>query len=54
MGTTAGKELADASGWKKIFVGEAYNFRAYFWPIRYPVGDWEELNHRQGEQRNTW
>lgn len=55
MDTTAGKELKDASGQKKIFVGEAYDFRAYFWPIlRYPDEDWEDLNHRQEEQRNTW
>lgn len=48
VGTKVGEELTDASGQKKVFVGEVYDLRApFWWGMRYLDRDWEELNSRQ-------
>ena len=42
--TKVRKELADVRGRRKVFLGEVYDFSDRYWRVRYPDGDWEELN----------
>lgn len=53
VGTKVGREFTDASGQKKVFVGEVYDLRAPFWRVRYQKENWEELNSRQVRQGRT-
>ena len=36
--------MADIRGRRKAFMGEVYVFGDPYWRVRYPDGDWEELN----------
>ena len=38
------RELADIHGRRKVFLGEVYDSSDPYWRVRYPDGDWEELN----------
>ena len=43
-------ELADVCGRRKVFLGEVYDFIHPCWRVRYPDGDWEELNRHEVKQ----
>ena len=43
--------MADIRGQIKVFLGEVYDFSDPYWRVRYPDGDWEELNRQEINQR---
>ena len=53
--TNVRREFADIRGWRKVSLGQLYDFSDPCWRVRYPDGDWEELN-RQDIKRGgmTW
>ena len=50
IGTKVRREFADIRGRRKVFVGEVYDFSNPYWRVRYPDGDWEELNRHEVNQ----
>ena len=47
VGTQVRREFADGMGQAKAFTGVIYYFNEPYWRVRYPDGDWEELNGQQ-------
>lgn len=46
-GTQEGKPFEEADGVSLVIVGHVYDFQSPYWPVRYPDGDWEELNRQE-------
>ena len=49
--TKVRRELADVRGRRTVLFGEVYDFNDPYWWVRYPDGDWEELNRHEIKQR---
>ena len=50
IGTKVRREFADIRGKRRVFVGKVYDFSDPYWRVRYPDGDWEELNRLEVER----
>ena len=47
VGTKVRRGFADGTGYIKEDTGVVYDFCVPYWRVRYPDGDWEELNDRE-------
>ena len=45
--TKVRRKSADIYGRRKVFLREVYDFSDLYWRVRYPEGDWHELNRHE-------
>ena len=45
--TKVRRELTDIRGRRKVFLVEVHDFSDLHWRVRYPDGDWQELNSQE-------
>ena len=54
MGTKVRREFADFRGQRKVSKGDVYDFSDPCWRVRYPDGDWEELDCQEIKGGKSW
>ena len=50
IGTKVRREFADIRGRRRVSVGELYDSSNPYWRVKYPDGDWEDLNGQEIKQ----
>ena len=46
--------MAEIRGRRMVFLREVYDFSDPYWRVRYPDGDWEEMNRQQIKRGRSW
>ena len=53
VGSQVRGEFADGMGHAKAFTGVINDFNKLYWRVRYPDGDWEELNGQNVKKKEA-